>query len=470
METDDSRAALTEAAKPPWDESRPDGDAAAAAAFATAHEALEGMGLQAAADRVRERIADQGARFGGSEAPFTVDPVPRIIGRDEWARLERSLAQRARALDAFVADVHGERRAIADGIVPAAVVDACPFVVPDLVGLDDPPRVRVAVAGLDVVRDADGTLRVIEDNARVPSGMAYMLASRRAVEGTIGRPDDVRDLTEAVGPALSTALRATTPVGAEPGAAVLLSDGPGNTAWWEHERLAELMDVPLVRPEDLRSRGDRLELRDGGEPVSAVYRRTDVAALRDPDGGLSALGELLLPALRAGTVGVMNGFETGVADDKAVYPYVGDLIRYFCGEPPLIADIPVHDLTDERARDAVLDRAAELVFKPRDGQGGHGVVLGPWAPPDELRRVIAAVRAKPSAWIAQDVVTLSTHPTVIDGRLEPRHVDLRPFLLADGDGGWKLLPGALTRVALERGEMVVNSSRGGGSKDTWVLR
>lgn len=453
----------------PWDEAS-GGDHDAAAAYATVWESLERIGLQAAADRVDERIADQGISFGDDDTPFAVDPVPRIIPRDEWQALERGLVQRTRALEAFVADVHGPRRAVEDGIVPAAVVEACPFVVPDLADLPVPPAVRVAIAGLDVVRDEHGTFRVIEDNARTPSGLAYMLASRGAVGRTLGVPESVVGIADALGPALRTALRATAPEGTGDGAAVLLSDGPGNTAWWEHERLAELMGVPLLRPDDLRRRGDRLELRDGGEPVTAIYRRTDDAALRDADGALSELGELLLPALRAGTVGMMNGFDTGAADDKAVYPYVCDLVRYFCGEEPLIADLRVHDLTDERTRSAALDRADELVFKPRDGQGGHGVVLGPWAGPAELRRVVDAVREDPAEWIAQDAVTLSTHPTVIDGRLQPRHVDLRPFVLADGAGGWRLLPGALTRVALEQGEMVVNSSRGGGSKDTWVLR
>lgn len=469
MELDDRAPHPSPEARHPWDEAS-GRDHDAAATYATVWEALEQIGLQAAADRVDERIADQGISFGDDDTPFAVDPVPRIIPRNEWHALERGLAQRTRALEAFVADVHGPRRAVEDGIVPAAVVEACPFVVPDLIDLPVPPAVRVAIAGLDVVRDEHGVFRVIEDNVRTPSGLAYMLASRGAVGRTLGLPESVVGIAETLGPALLTALRATTPEGVDDGAAVLLSDGPDNTAWWEHERLAELMGVPLLRPDDLRRRGDRLELRDGGEPVTAIYRRTDVASLRDADGTPSVLGELLLPALRAGTVGVMNGFDAGAADDKAVYPYVCDLVRYFCGEEPLIADLPVHDLTDEQARTAALDRATELVFKPRDGQGGHGVVLGPWADAAELRRVVDAVRDDPAEWIAQDAVALSTHPTVIDGRLQPRHVDLRPFVLADGAGGWKLLPGALTRVALEEGEMVVNSSRGGGSKDTWVLR
>lgn len=452
-----------------WDEAL-DGDGLPRPSHAPALDALHRVGVGDAARGVAGEIDRLGLTFGDDDGtPFHVDPVPRVIEAGEWAALGAGLAQRGRALDAFVADVHGPRRAVAEGVVPASVVDGCSFVEPDLVDLASPPGVRVGVAGLDVVRDGDGVFRVLEDNCRTPSGLAYLLASRAAVDATIGVPGEVLDLDGRIGPALLTALRATIPDGAGEGAAVLLSDGPGNTAWWEHGRLADLMGVPLVTPTDLRLRGDRLELRDGGEPVVAVYRRTDEDTLRDEDGRPGPIAALLLPAVRAGRVGVMNGYGTGVADDKAVYPHVPDLVRLFCGEEPLLPDLPVHDLGDAASRDAALDRAAELVFKPRDGFGGHGVTLGPRASRAELRTAVDAVRADPGAWIAQDAVVLSTHPTVVDGTLAPRHVDLRPFVVADGDGDWALLPGALTRVALDDGQMVVNSSRGGGGKDTWVI-
>jgi uncharacterized circularly permuted ATP-grasp superfamily protein len=451
-----------------WDEAL-DADGTPRPSHVAALGALARTGLPAAERGVRDEIERLGLTFGEDAAPFHVCPVPRVVDRDEWDALSAGLVQRARALDAFVADVHGPRRSVADGVVPADVVDGCSFVEPDLVDLEAPPGVRIGVAGLDVVRDGQGTFRVLEDNCRTPSGLAYLLASRTAVDAALGVPDGVRDVRDAIGPALLRALRATAPETAGEGAAVMLSDGPANTAWWEHGRLSALMGIPLVTPDGLRARGDRLELRDTGEPVVAVYRRTDEDRLRRPDGGRGPIAALLLPAIRAGRVGVMNGFGTGVADDKAVYPHVPALIRYFCGEEPLLPDLPVHDLTDPDAREAVLERAAEIVLKPRDGFGGAGVTIGPHASPDELRETVARVRERPGAWIAQDAVVLSTHPTLVDGALQPRHVDLRPFVVADGRGDWSVLPGGLTRVALEAGQMIVNSSRGGGAKDTWVM-
>jgi uncharacterized circularly permuted ATP-grasp superfamily protein len=434
-------------------------------------EAVGRRGPRAAADEAAAAISRAGTTFGTDDAPYVVDPVPRAIAAEDWATLERGLAQRVRALDAWVADVHGARLAIADGIVPAAVLDGCRFVEDDLAGLGAAAPVRIAVAGLDVVRDADGRFRVLEDNCRVPSGLAYLLAARDAVTAALGEPpDDVAPLAGHVGPALLRAVRATTPASAGDGACVVLSDGPENTAWWEHAVLARLMGVPLVTPADLRLRGDRLELAETGEPVVAVYRRTDVAALRGPDGRPTPHGELLLPAVRAGTVGVANGYGCGTADDKAIYPHVPALIRYFCGEEPLVEDVHVHDLCDEETRERVLAVPETLVFKPRDGQGGQGVLIGSRATAGELRAAVEAARRDPAAWIAQDAVMLSTHPTVVGDELVPRHVDLRPFALADGDGGWRLVPGGLSRVAFEEGQMVVNSSRGGGAKDTWVLR
>jgi uncharacterized circularly permuted ATP-grasp superfamily protein len=437
----------------------------------SALDAVGRRGPRAAADEAAASIAGAGTTFGTDDAPYVVDPVPRAIAGDDWAVLERGLAQRVRALDAWVADVHGARLAIADGIVPAAVLDGCRFVEDDLAGLGAVAPVRIAVAGLDVVRDTEGRFRVLEDNCRVPSGLAYLLAARDAVTAALGEPpDDVVPLADRVGPALLRAVQATTPASAGEGTCVVLSDGPENTAWWEHAVLARLMGVPLVTPAGLRLRGDRIVLAETGEPVVAVYRRTDVAALRGPDGLPTPHGELLLPAVRAGTVGVANGYGCGAADDKAIYPHVPALIRYFCGEEPLIDDVHVHDLCDEATRERVLATPETLVFKPRDGQGGQGVLVGPRAGAGELRDAVAAARRDPAAWIAQDAVVLSTHPTVVGDELVPRHVDLRPFALADGDGGWRLVPGGLSRVAFEEGQMVVNSSRGGGAKDTWVLR
>jgi uncharacterized circularly permuted ATP-grasp superfamily protein len=441
--------------------------------YATLIAALRGVDLAARATALTTSLAARGVAFGGDAAwPFVVDQIPRIIDADEWARVDAGLQRRAATLEAFVADVHGARACITDGVMPSDVLDDCPFFEPDLVGLPDPPSARIAVAGMDLVRDAAGTLLVLEDNCRTPSGLAYMLAARDAVTPLYaGAPlPAIHDIRRALTSTLRAARAAAQPpAGAADGETVVVSDGAGNTAWWEHRTLAAITGIDVVLPADLVLRRDRLVRRDTGAPINVVYRRTDVDRLRSDDGSPTAIGELLLPALRAGTLSMLNAFGTGVADDKRVHAHIDALTEYYLGEPPLIRSVPTLDLADVQAREEALDRANALVFKPRDGHGGHGVVIGPAATPAELDAVRAAVRRTPSGWIAQAVVTLSTHPTAIDGTLAPRHVDLRPFALATGPRRWSVLPGGLTRVALRAGELIVNSSRGGGGKDTWIL-
>ena len=434
-------------------------------------EAVGDADLTARAATIAAALAERGVAFGGDDGwPFTVDQVPRLIEAAEWAQVEAGLQRRALTLERFVADVHGERRCFADGVLPEGTLDGCPFSEPDLVGLPDPPSARIAVAGMDLVRDGQGRLLVLEDNCRTPSGLAYAMAARDAVRKIHGDALAVRDFRAELQAGLREALAAAMPPGAPDGAeTVLLSDGPGNTAWWEHGTLAELAGVDLLVTGDVRLDGDILRRRDTGAPIGVAYRRTDIDRLRTDDGAPTALGTLMNRPLQAGTLALLNAFGTGVADDKRVHAHVDDLTRYYLGEEPLIRSVPTLDLADPSAMEEALDRAAELVLKPRDGHGGHGVVIGPAATPGELAAVRAAVRREPAGWIAQEVVALSTHPTVVDGALAPRHVDLRPFALATGPREWRVLPGGLTRVALADGEMVVNSSRGGGGKDTWVL-
>ncbi len=432
---------------------------------------LAGTDLAADAQSVAGFLRDRGVAFGGDAGwPFVVDPIPRLIDAAEWSRVDAGLQRRAAALEAFIADVQGERRCFSDGVLPASTLDGCPFIEPDLAGLPDPASARIAVAGMDLVRDEHGELLVLEDNCRTPSGMAYALAAREAVRDVTGDGIAIRDFRAELQETLVAALAAAMPSGAVDGAeTVVLSDGPANTAWYEHEVLAELAGVDLLVTGDLRRDGDVVRRRDTGAPIGVAYRRTDVDRLRGDDGVLTSLGELLLAPLQAGTLSLLNAFGTGVADDKRVHAHVDDLTRYYLGEEPLIRSVPTLDLAEPSALDEALDRAGALVFKPRDGHGGHGVVIGPAASAAELDQLRAEVRAAPDGWIAQDVVALSTHPTVVDGALAPRHVDLRPFALAVGRREWRVLPGGLTRVALAEGEMVVNSSRGGGGKDTWVL-
>lgn len=442
------------------------------APYAELIDTLSGRDLAGDAERIRARLAELGAVFGGDAGwPFAVDPVPRLIEAAEWAQLEAGLQRRAATLEAFVADIHGPRQCIADGVVPADVLDGCPFHEPDLDGLPDPPSARIAVAGMDLVRDASGELMVLEDNCRTPSGLAYARAAAITVRELHDGAPDVRSFDEELTAGLRAALAAARPAGADPdGETVLLSDGPGNTAWFEHEALAGLAGVDLLLTDQLVLDGDTLRRSDTDAPIAVAYRRTDIDRLRGDDGHPTPLGELLIRPLQAGTLALLNAFGTGVADDKRVHAHVDDLTRYYLGEEPLLRSVPTFNLADPAAREQALDRAAELVIKPRDGHGGHGVVIGPAASASEIEQLRAAVRAEPSGWIAQEVVALSTHPTVIDGALAPRHVDLRPFVLADGPRTWRVLPGGLTRVALAEGELIVNSSKGGGGKDTWVLR
>ncbi len=427
--------------------------------------------LSALSELVDSFTRATGLEFGGEggHTPFRVDPIPRLLPRSEWSELEHGLAQRVRALEAFVADMHGGQRMVGAGELPESVLAGAGFIEPDLFGAEVPGP-WISVAGLDVVRDSAGRFRLLEDNLRTPSGIAFALGARLAVERWLPfDPTEGEDLDGHVNRLFEMVLAAPPPSSPDPeGARILLSDGPRNSAWREQQRLAELLEIPLVGLQDLRLRGTRLELRDTGEPVHVVYRRTDEERIRDDAGVLTGIGELLLEALRAGTIRMVNGFGTGVADDKLIYPYVEAMIAFYLGEEPLLHSVETHDLGRPELRDRVLDRIADYVVKPRDGHGGAGVVIGPTAEPGELDEAIRAIRAEPERWLAQEVIELSTHPTVIDGRLEPRHLDLRPFVFSDGDRV-EALPGGLTRVAFTQGSMVVNSSRQGGGKDTRVL-
>ncbi len=378
---------------------------------------------------------------------FHFDPVPRIITAAEWAPLAAGLAQRVRALDRWCADVYGRRAIVRDGVVPPRVVETTETYEPELQGLEVP--LWVGIAGLDVVRAPDGRFLVLEDNLRTPSGMAYALAARVVTERFLeptSRPlplDDLADL-------LWGALIAATGSDRRPRAAVL-TDGPDNAAHWEHARLAELLEVPLVDLDDF-------------EPgaFEAVYRRTDGDRLAD------ATGRRLVEPWRAGRLGLVNAFGIGVGDDKLAHAYVEDMVRYYLGEEPLVRSVRTYDLGRPDVLEEALDRFEELVIKPRALYGGKGVVICPHAEAEDIEATRSAVVASPGEYIAQELITLSCHPTVIDGRLEPRHVDLRPFVFLGPDGAG-VLPGGLTRVAFDEGALVVNSSQNGGAKDTWVI-
>lgn len=412
--------------------------------------------------RVNAVLEERGVRFGGAGGhAFRADPVPRLLDPDEWELLSGGLAQRIRALDAFVADVYAERRCVTDGVVPAHVLDATPYLEEGLAGSAPVAGAWISVAGFDVVRDEDGTLLVLEDNVRTPSGMAYAMAVSEAVSEVLG-VEPSSDLGECTA-ALRRCLEATNPEG--DGALVLLTDGPDNSAYYEHRRLAGEAGLELVVLDDLRRDGEGLRLADG-TPVRAVYRRTGQDGLTASDPAVDVAGVLLEP-WRSGRTGMVNCYGTGVADDKSVYAHVDDMVRYYLDEEPRVGSVRTYDLTEADRLQEALDRLPELVAKPRDGAGGEGVVIGPTASSEQLAATRQAMRDEPTRWIVQDVVSLSTQPTIVDGVPQPRHVDLRPFVFFDGRE--VTVPrGGLTRVALEEGQMVVNSSQDGGAKATWV--
>ena len=430
---------------------------------------LQSTDLDDLRGRVDAHLRRAGVGFGAS-GTFPVDPVPRVIGAAEWAHVSAGLRQRTRALQAFVADVYGRREMVAAGRIPERVIATARYHEPWADGMARPAA--GFLAGLDLVRGSDGALRVLEDNTRTPSGLAYAVAARRALDAELGvdPPAGRLDVTEAFA-LLRSALVASAPPGVEEPNVVMLSDGPGNSAWYEHRRLGAEMGVAVVTPDDVLMRDGRLFSWDGGEgprPVDVVYRRTDEDRLRDAAGAPTWITSLLLEPVRKGTLSVVNPLGAGVADDKLTHAYVEEMIRFFLGEEPLLASVRTLDLGDPDQLAEALERLGDLVIKPRDGYGGLGVMLCRSASAEERRAVEARLREDPGSYVAQETVSLSTHPTVIDGRLEPRHVDLRPFVVAAGDSA-AVVPGALTRVAFGAGELVVNSSRNGGGKDTWVM-
>ncbi|HYP55158.1 MAG TPA: circularly permuted type 2 ATP-grasp protein [Solirubrobacterales bacterium] len=431
-------------------------------------EALRRHDLAELRERVQGDCDARGVSFGDGE-PLKVDPVPRVIGADEWRSLEAGILQRARALNAFVVDVYGKRRIFEDGELPRHLLDSLTGYEPRMRNLIDPAVPPATVVGLDLVRDASGEVLVLEDNDRMPSGAAYEFALREVVPAALDagvEPLPIGDYAAVLG----DALRAAAPDGVEEPAVAVLSSGEESSAWFEHRRLAEALGVPAVTPAELTSEGGRLFARREGDrqPIDVLYRRLDAERLSDAEGRPTEIGELLLPALEAGSLRCLNAFGTGVADDKLAHAYVEPMIRFYLDEEPLLRSVPSYDLCDEAARDEALARLDELTLKPRGGFGGQGVTVMPAASEAERERARDLVRRHPTRFIAQETISLSTHPTVCGGRLEPRRVDLRPFSVSGAEGA-AAMPGGLTRFAAGADETIVNSSQGGGCKDTWVI-
>jgi uncharacterized circularly permuted ATP-grasp superfamily protein len=445
---------------------------------------LQRLGPEAllAAGRRRDAIfMQQGITFevSGSDGerrdrPFPLDLVPRVLTAAEWTAIKRGLAQRIRALNAFVDDVYHAHEIVRAGIVPWSLIVSRPSFARPVHGVRAPGGVYCHVCGCDLVRGGDGRWRVLEDNVRTPSGISYVLENRRAMTRLMPElfaGHHVRGV-ENYPSLLLDALRAVAPAAEGNPTVVLWTPGPLNPAYFEHAFLARQMGVELVEASDLVVRDAHCYMRTtaGLQRVHTIYRRLDDEFIDPlefrPDSMLGVPG--LVRAYRSGTVAIANAIGTGVADDKAVYHYVPEMIRFYLAEEPILENVPTYLLTDERERKQVLSRLHELVVKPTSESGGKGVFIGPKASAAEREAQARLIEEQPDRFIAQELVHLSTAPTETgDGTLAPRHVDLRPFAVFGEE--IRIVPGGLTRVALREGSMIVNSSQGGGSKDTWVL-
>jgi uncharacterized circularly permuted ATP-grasp superfamily protein len=424
------------------------------------------------------RIGITFAVYGEAEAterliPF--DVIPRILSGNEWRTLRRGLEQRVKAINAYIKDVYGKREILRAGVVPEDLVFQNPVFRPEMNGQKVPHDIYVHIAGIDIVRvDAD-TFYVLEDNARTPSGVSYMLEnreimlrlfpelfSRHRVSPVDNYPDELLATLQSVAPAGAAA---------DP-TVVLLTPGIYNSAYYEHSFLADKLGVELVEGRDLFVKGEVVYMRttQGPKRVDVIYRRIDDDFLDPlafrPDSALGVPG--LMAAYQAGTVTLANAVGTGVADDKAVYSYMPDIVKFFLGEEPILKNVPTWRCREQEHLSYVLDNIEKLVVKEVHGSGGYGMLIGPAADKASIAAFRSKLKAQPKNFIAQPTLALSTCPTCVDSGVAPRHVDLRPFVLTGRDK-IRIVPGGLTRVAMKAGSLVVNSSQGGGTKDTWVL-
>jgi uncharacterized circularly permuted ATP-grasp superfamily protein len=430
------------------------------------------------AELLFRRIGITFAVYGDADAEERIIPfdvIPRILTRKEWARLSRGLEQRVKALNAFLADVYGPCEIIKAGIVPEDLVYRNPYFRPEMADLKLPHDIHVHIAGIDIIRvDADD-FYVLEDNARTPSGVSYMLENREVMMRIFPdlfqayRVDPVENYPEELLATLKSVAPHTAP---DDPTVALLTPGPFNSAYYEHSFLADKLGIELVEGRDLLVRDNEVLMRttEGPKRVDVLYRRVDDDFLDPltfrPDSILGLPG--LMNAYRAGNITLANAVGTGVADDKAVYSYMPEIVRFYFGEEPILKNVPTWRCREPDSLAHVLDNLPDLVVKEVAGSGGYGMLVGPAADKATLEEFGHKIRANPDEFIAQPTLALSTSPTWVEQGIAPRHVDLRPFVLTGADRV-RITPGGLTRVALQAGSLVVNSSQGGGTKDTWVL-
>ncbi len=455
--------------------------------FARVAGLLDALGTDALARAqalAEHALLQQGVTFSvygdarGTEKIFPFCLLPRPIAGADWARLERGLQQRLRALGAFLDDVYGEQKILSAGVVPAEIVLGAAGYRPMLRGIKPPGGVRIHISGIDLIRDSAGTWCVLEDNLRTPSGVSYVVENRLISKRMFPRVFDAARVhrVDHYPTRLAETLRSVSPTSVDGDCnAVVLTPGPFNSAYFEHSFLARTMGLELVQAPDLFVDQDKVYCRTtrGPRRIDVIYRRTDEAFLDPeafrPDSVLGVRG--LMRAYAAGNVALANAPGNGVADDKAVYPFVPEMIRFYLGEEALLPQLPTFVCGRDDDRAYVLEHLGELVVKSVDEAGGYGMLMGPQSTAEQRDEFRQRIMAEPRRYIAQHRVELSSCPTWIADRnaVEPRRVDLRPYILTSRTGPW-VLPGGLTRVALTRGSYVVNSSQGGGSKDTWVMK
>ena len=450
--------------------------------YARLHELLSSLPVEEVQRRqfaCEQSFLHQGITFtvygkdSSTEKIIPTDLLPRIITGAEWGRIEAGLKQRIAALNLFLADIYADGKVVKDGIIPADLVYGAKHFRKEMVGVAVPRGAYVSVCGTDLIRNEAGQFVVLEDNLRVPSGVSYMLANREVVRRAfpaLFRESRVRPI-ERYPQLLLDTLRSLAPPGRENPRIVLLTPGVFNSAYYEHTFLARQMGIELVEGRDLVVSDGRVCMRSTGglEQVDVIYRRLDDDFIDPlvfrPDSVLGVPG--LFDCYARGTVVIANALGNGVADDKAVYAYVPALIKYYLGEEAILPNVETYLCRDPKQLDHVLGNLDKLVVKAVGESGGHGMLVGPHASAEERAQFGEKVKAEPDNYIAQPTISLSRAPCFIDGKFESRHVDLRPFILTGAET--VVVPGGLTRVALRRGSLVVNSSQGGGSKDTWVL-
>ncbi len=464
-----------------WDEMYGDGDVRAHYKnFVTAISSINADEMTRKDEQAKKLFMSQGVTFTvynsgeGVEKIFPFDVVPRIIKADEWLHIEAGIKQRLKALNVFLKDIYHQQFIIKDGVIPAKLIYSCPCFLREMVNVDVPFDIYTHISGVDLIRDNDGQFYVLEDNLRTPSGVSYMLENRsityRIFPDLIPKNNvlPVKDYPDRL---LKNLLALSNRQNSNP-TVVLLTPGMFNSAYFEHTTLARLMGIEVVEGRDLVVENHFVYMKTtrGLEKVDVIYRRVDDEFIDPlvfrPDSILGVPG--IYWAYRKGNVAIVNAMGNGVADDKAVYSYVPDMIRYYLNEEPILKNVPTFQLADPDNRKMVFENMNKMVIKKTNESGGYGMLIGNSATEQEMDDFKKAITADPRSFIAQPIINLSSAPCYLNGELQPRRVDLRPYALY-GPEGIEIVPGGLTRVALREGSLVVNSSQGGGSKDTWVL-